>query len=80
MNWMGTRSPTHAKDEKAIFEAFLCAYPTFAAQVKNVEPDDEFPDMIVTTTGGGAVDFELAEWLHGPQMAEARHYDRAMEA
>jgi hypothetical protein len=69
---MGTRSPTHAKDEKAIFEAFLSGYPTFRCGGEEVEqPDDEVPDVIVTTTGGGAVDFELAEWLHGPQMAEA---------
>ena len=78
---MGTRPAAHAEEEKAIFEAFLAAHPSFAAQVKEVEqPDDEFPDITLTTTGGAVIDFELGEWLHGPQMAEAKRYDRAMEA
>jgi len=34
---MSTRAPAHAKQEKAIFDAFLVAYPSFAEEVKKVD-------------------------------------------
>jgi hypothetical protein len=74
---MATRAPSHADQERAIFEAFLTAYPSFAAQVTEFrQPDVEFPDVVVKLIGGAEVDFELGEWLDGHQMAEARQYER----
>ena len=57
---MSTREPAHAKEETAIFDAFLVAYPSFAGQVKKVDqPDAPFPDVVVELLDGGLVDFEL---------------------
>lgn len=78
---MATRASAHTKEEQAVFGAFLAAYPSFAGMVKDVEqPDDEFPDVIVTTTAGGVIDFELGEWLDGTQMGAAKRYERLEEA
>ena len=78
---MATRSQAHADDEKVIFEAFLAAHPSFAKKIKEVsQPDDEFPDVIVRLTDDAELDFELGEWLDGPQMAEATRYERLAEA
>ncbi len=66
---MATRTSAHADDERAVFDAFCAAYPSFAAQVTKAEqPDAQFPDVTVTTTSGQVIDFELGEWLDGPQM------------
>ena len=66
------RSTAHAKVEKAVFDAFLAAHPSFAAQVKDVDqPDDEFPDIVVKTLRE-EIDFEIGEWLDGPQIAAAK--------
>lgn len=65
---MSTREPAHAKQEKAIFDAFLVTYPSFAGQVKTVDqPDTPFPDVVVELLDRGFVDFELGEWLDGPR-------------
>jgi len=41
---MATRAPAHAKQQKAIFDAFLAGYPSFAKMVKEVDqPDTRFP-------------------------------------
>jgi hypothetical protein len=78
---MATRSRAHAEEEKAIFDAFLAAHPSFASTVKEAhQPDDEFPDVIVKLTDDAEVDFELGEWLDGAQMAEAKRYERLEEA
>ena len=78
---MSTRAPAHAKQEKAIFDAFLIAYPSFADEVKKVEqPTASFPDVVVELATGGLVDFELGEWLDGPQTGAAKRYDAAAEA
>ena len=78
---MTTRASAHAKEEKGIFAAFLAAYPSFAAQVKDVDqPDDVFPDVVVTTTAGALIDFELGEWLDGLQMGVAKRYERHEKA
>jgi hypothetical protein len=74
---MPIRQKTHAEEEKAIFDAFLTAHPSFAATVKEArQPDAEFPDVIVTLLAGGELDFELGEWLHGEQMAKAKTRER----
>jgi hypothetical protein len=78
---MITRAPAHAQEEKAIFDAFLTAHPSFAAQIKDVEqPDAQFPDLVVTTTTGPTTDFELGEWLDGTQMGAAKRYERLEQA
>lgn len=77
MRSMATRAPSHAQEERTIFEAFLAAYPSFAAQVESIrQPDDEFPDVIVGWKDGTEVDFEFGEWLDGAQMAEAKRHER----
>lgn len=74
---MANRSAAHRKEEKAVFEAFLAAYPSFAAETKDLrQPDDEFPDIVAVLKDGAVVDFELGEWLDGAQMAAAKRYDR----
>ncbi len=78
---MTTRAPAHAQEEKAVFGAFLTAHPSFAAQIKDVmQPDAQFPDLVVTTTTGSTIDFELGEWLDGAQMGAARRYERLERA
>jgi len=73
---MVVRPSAHAADEKAIFGAFLAACPSFAAQVAVIDqPDAPFPDVVVTTTTGEMIDFELGGWLDGPQLATAKRYD-----
>jgi len=73
---MATRSAAHAKDEKAIFEAFLAAHPAFAAELEEFhQPDAPFPDIIATLKDGTEVDCELGEWLDGAQMGAAKRYD-----
>ncbi len=70
------RATAHATEEKAIFAAFLAAHPSIAAAIRAYrQPDDEFPDIIATMNDGTEVDFELAEWLDGAQMAAAKRYD-----
>ena len=74
---MPVRQKDHAEEENAVFEAFLAAHPSFATTVKEVrQPDQEFPDVIVTLNAEGEVDFELGEWLHGDQMARAKARER----
>jgi hypothetical protein len=78
---MSTRASAHAKEEKAIFDAFLVAYPSFAAQVSKFDqPDGPFPDVAAELIGGGLVDFELGEWLDGLQTGAAKRYDALAEA
>ena len=73
---MATRSTAHAQQEKAVFEAFLTAHPTFAAEVTEVtQPNAEFPDITVKTFGNGEIDFEIGEWVDGAQMAAAKRRD-----
>jgi len=78
---VGTRHPAHAEQERAAFKAFLDASPTFAAEVVTWEqPTAEFPDVAVKLREGRKIDFELAEWLHGEQMARAVRRSRLVEA
>jgi hypothetical protein len=78
---MSTRAPAHAKQEKAIFDAFLVAYQSFAEEVEKIDqPNAPFPDVVVELAKGGLVDFELGEWLDGPQTGAAKRYDADAEA
>jgi hypothetical protein len=73
---MAMRSTVHAKQEKAVFEAFLAAHPAFAAGISEVtQPDAEFPDITVNTFENGEIDFEIGEWVDGAQMAAAKRRD-----
>jgi hypothetical protein len=77
---MTKRDPIHAERERVAFEAFLEAHPTFAAMVdRRDQPDTCFPDVLVTLKDGRAIDFELGEWLHGEQMAQAKRCERLVE-
>ena len=71
---MTTRNAKQAASERAIFDAFLRAYPSFAATVKRPpdQPDAQFPDVIVTLADGSQIDFELGEWLHEEQMRQGK--------
>ena len=45
---MATRATAHAKQGKAVFDAILAAYPSFAKMVtKADQPDTPFPDVVV---------------------------------
>jgi hypothetical protein len=78
---MSGRSSAHAKAEKAVFDAFLVAYPSFAAQVQKVDqPDAAFPDIAIELVTGVLEDFELGEWLDEPQIAAVKQYDALVEA
>ncbi len=74
---MTVRQNAHAEEERAVFNAFLAAYPSFASSIKEVrQPDDQFPDVTVILMDGGEIDFELGEWLHGVQMAAAKRREQ----
>ncbi len=78
---MTIRNPKQAAEEGAIFSAFLEAHPTFGASVTSWDqPEAQFPDVIVTLKNGQEIDFELGEWLHGQQMAQAMRRKRLVEA
>ena len=64
-----------------MFEAFLAAFPAFAAGVETFrQPAEEFPDVVVRLKDGTEVEVELGEWVAGPQMAAAIRYDRLRDA
>jgi hypothetical protein len=78
---MATRGSKHAAEERAIFDAFLAAHPAFATTIASFrQPDAEFPDVTVTLKDGSEIDFELAEWLHGEQMTQAKRRERLVES
>ena len=65
---MATRSTAHAEEERAIFNAFAAAHPSFGAQFKNLEqPEAEFPDVTVELKNGTFIDLELASGWTGPR-------------
>jgi hypothetical protein len=68
------RDPKQSERELAVFACFLEARPTFAAEVESYGPAAEEPtDVDVTLKRGGhIIGFQLGEWLHARQMAEAK--------
>jgi hypothetical protein len=63
--------------ELAVFECFLEAYPTFAAKVESYESGAEEPaDVAVKLKSGDRIDFQLGQWLHEQQTAEAKRKKR----
>lgn len=78
---MRIRNSKQAAEERLIFDAFLSAYPSFAATCIGIQqPDDDFPDVIVTRGDGSKIDFELGQWLHPAQMAQAKRRERLARA
>ncbi|MGH7985650.1 MAG: hypothetical protein ACREQX_05120 [Candidatus Binataceae bacterium] len=59
--------------ERAVFARFLEAHASLAAGVASFSPaPGDFPDILVKWKTGGSAGFELGEWLHARQMAEAK--------
>jgi hypothetical protein len=66
-------SSKREKDEKnkAVFESFLRACPSFAASLASwqVDLEDTFADVVCRQINGGEIAFQLGEWLDGAQMS-----------
>lgn len=66
--------------ERSVFEAFLIAHPTLAAQIYNwrvQEQEGAFPDVIATLHNNGSkIGFELGEWLHEEQTKQCKKEDQ----
>lgn len=78
---MPIREGKQAIEERAIFNAFLTTYPTFASTIANIDqPAAEFPDVVVDLKNGDQIDFELAEWLHPDQIQLMKRRERLAEA
>ncbi len=61
---MSTRDPAHKLLEAMAFDAFLRAFPAFEADIATwTQPEDDFPDVRVTSKAGTEIDYELGEWL-----------------
>ena len=73
---VSTRVSSHAERERVVFDAFLRAHSTLGENVADIQqPDNDPPDIIAVMKDGTRVNFELVEWLHGEQMAEARRHE-----
>jgi hypothetical protein len=78
---MAKRDPKQTSEEKAIFDAFLTAYPSFAATViDHSPPNGEYPDRVVRLKDGSQIEFELAQWLHTLQTAMAKRRQQLSDA
>jgi hypothetical protein len=78
---MPIRHAKHAEEEKAIFDAFLKVHPSFAATVAStIQPDAQFPDVIVRRRDGSQIDFELVQWLNEDQTARGKRREKLGEA
>jgi hypothetical protein len=74
---MSSRDSRQAAEERAIFQASLKAYPSFAKRVVNFEqPHQLFPDIVAKLHDGSEVNFELAEWLDNQQMEQSKQIER----
>src|SRR2546430_6362203 len=69
---MTGRSEKQATEERGVFERCVRAYPSFAKDVVSSRQPDEWPDIEARQKSGALVPIELAEWIHGEQLAEAR--------
>jgi hypothetical protein len=67
---MTGRSEKQATEERAVFQLFLRAYPSFAKDVADSTQPDPRPDIEVRLKSGTIVPIELGEWIHGEQLAE----------
>ena len=66
------------KRNKAVFESFLRAYPSFAASLESWQADSEdtFADIVCRQINGGEIAFQLGEWLDAAQMSASVARDR----
>jgi len=56
------RDSEHTARERTVFDLFMKACATFAANVADVRPaEGNFPDITVRLTGDQQIDFELGE-------------------
>ena len=62
---MSTRAPAHAKQEKAIFDAFLVAYPSFAEEVKKVDQPNAL--SLAKTSSDSLRSTEIRQSVHRPK-------------
>jgi hypothetical protein len=66
-------SSKQGKEEKnkAVFESFLRANPSFAASIASwdVDQEDTFADVACRQINGDAIAFQLGEWLDAAQMS-----------
>lgn len=78
---MPIRHTKHASEEKAIFDAFLRTHPSFAGTIaRTIQPDAQFPDLIVEGHDGSQIDFELVQWIHEDQIARGKRREKLGEA
>jgi hypothetical protein len=78
---MSIRHVKHAGEEKAVFDAFLRAYCSFAETiVRTIQPDVQFPDLIVEQHDGRQIDFELVQWINEDQVARGKRREKLGEA
>jgi hypothetical protein len=78
---MSSRDSRQAVEERAIFQAFLKAYPSFAKQIVNIaQPEQLFPDIVAELHDGCKINFELAEWLDNQEMGQSKQIERVESA
>lgn len=66
------------EDERAVFDAFLAAHPTFAACLQEIQSDreDSHADIRTKLNDGTWVTWQLGEWLEENQMQAAQERER----
>jgi hypothetical protein len=78
---MPIRHAKHAGEEKAIFDAFLRTHPSFAATIaRTIQPNAQFPDLIVEQHDGRQVDFELVQWINEDQVERGKRREKLGKA
>ena len=78
---MPNRETKQAIEERAVFDAFLTTYPSFASTVTAIDqPDAQFPDVTVQLQNSGSIEFELTQWLHPDQVNQMKRRERLAEA
>lgn len=78
---MSIHHAKHADEEKAIFDAFLRTYCSFAAPIaRTIQPDAQFPDLIVEQRDGRQIDFEPVQWINEDQVAHGKRREKLVEA
>jgi hypothetical protein len=69
------------KKNRAVFESFLKAWPSFAASLASwqVDLEDTFVDVNCRLISGDEIAFQLGEWLDGAQMSASLSRKRLEE-
>jgi hypothetical protein len=68
--------------EKNVFESFLRAKPDFAGELLRnwIQPTQDPPDILCTTTSGRRIGVELGEWLNEDQIRGAKGREAIQES